>query len=986
MTVSANTTAQIASRLRYGCSSRIAWSSKGSIAYVSDSSVVNVTNLTCLDGETWDFCKPYKLYPIDSNNEPTPITFLSWCSSGSDLAVADENGHISIYTQSAVEMGAMQKQTIYEKSPQVQQPPELNKIVGFKWFDTDNTITLTSPAVIQQKAFHNYIRNIDSSTADNQIARYSFFAIHQFGPYIPSIPNTNTNKQSFIALTRRGDLRLFTQGVSDGKYFESSYHIDRDGIANEAVVFSHASFAGCRSPNNDTLLLSAYSAETETLYIYKIIIEWPALAALAGASRFKGNANNPISTLKVNRVFRQKIIPPVNPSLYVSHIHLMPPGPKHFETRVDAELQIAFSAPDTTVIQKFLILTRKLPPLHNAFFRSMENGAPPPSPDKYTTLLVPSENVVTCNNTIIDIGSSNFDSYFYTCFADGTIDIRFRTQYAEQSPVSSSALLSLHIAGFLFPQMATVDELCLSHNMCSAVYLRDGKLEISYACNSKLPTQKLVQPKPETVFHTNLLMMLSAVTLAARHAMAGFHYCCDDLYILMKQTYQHLNKISPKIATQFYRILIRESYRSINFPLDSLPINQNTKGVSSMNLGRVLTMKTVLGTSYRWKKDHMARVAWSELALRNFMFAFSFALKEYNQISKRPQDTRQNPAGSVSTSHEIEDRVKCISSVLSLIRFIVDLVAFICQELYLISLYPDPYEYISGRKSVGMPLLLGKLSRVLLLICFKVLKYIEIFATKNVEHSIGTPAEKSAQQLYKQLHDITLTISPINIEVFEQLLTKIEKSMEEVYPTLASRHQIEEDLIVSATVHPDLKNVMCEAVNFFKTNILPQVNVSWLHFYNVEWLGIGDEVSDDEVFFYVGDEKVVLQSQNEGNDLLNNADLPSFLSANGSSNSEIKPDPHPKPLDSSANALKGADPKKKVPIHPHPVAMRQGTEIDYLLKKQMSSTPRTGMRCRCARCGEITVWSPAKPGGRQDWDVAFQRSCICGGTWIKADY
>lgn len=301
----------------------------------------------------------------------------------------------------------------------------------------------------------------------------------------------------------------------------------------------------------------------------------------------------------------------------------------------------------------------------------MENGAPPPSPDKYTTLLVPSENVVTCNNTIIDIGSSNFDSYFYTCFADGTIDIRFRTQYAEQSPVSSSALLSLHIAGFLFPQMATVDELCLSHNMCSAVYLRDGKLEISYACNSKLPTQKLVQPKPETVFHTNLLMMLSAVTLAARHAMAGFHYCCDDLYILMKQTYQHLNKISPKIATQFYRILIRESYRSINFPLDSLPINQNTKGVSSMNLGRVLTMKTVLGTSYRWKKDHMARVAWSELALRNFMFAFSFALKEYNQISKDHKTLAKTLLGQF----QHPTRLKIVSNVSALFSVSLDLLS-----------------------------------------------------------------------------------------------------------------------------------------------------------------------------------------------------------------------------------------------------------------------------------------------------------------------
>lgn len=100
------------------------------------------------------------------------------------------------------------------------------------------------------------------------------------------------------------------------------------------------------------------------------------------------------------------------------------------------------------------------------------------------------------------------------------------------------------------------------------------------------------------------------------------------------------------------------------------------------------------------------------------------------------------------------------------------------------------------------------------MICFKVIKYLEHFATKNVEQSIGTNAEKSAALLYKQLRDITLNSSPVNLEFFEQLLSKIEKSMEDVYPSLTNRHQIEEDLVVSATVHPDLKNILNEAVSF----------------------------------------------------------------------------------------------------------------------------------------------------------------------------
>lgn len=976
MTAPAYTTAQIASHIRFGCNARIAWSQKGSIAYVSDSSVVNVTNLTCLDGENWDFCEPHKLYPPE-NKDTVPINFLSWCPSGSELAVADEHGNLSIYTQSSVDLGGMQKQYIHEKPGPVQQPPEMNRIVGFKWFDTDNLITIMSPAVIQQKPFQTYVKNVDSSNSNNQIARYSFFAIHQYGPYVPTI--ANAHKQACIALTRRGDIRLFTQGVSDGKYFENSYHIDRDGIAQEAVTFSQASFTGCKSPKDDSLLLTAYSTETETLYIYKVIIEWPALSAVAGVPRYQSQKSNPISTLKVRRVLRQKIIPPINPSLYVSHIHLMAPGPKNLETRIEAELQISFSAPDASVVQKFIIVTRKSSTLHNAFFnRSMENGGPPPQvPDTFTTSLIPSESIVTWKNTIINMGSTNFDSYFYTCFADGTIDIRFRNQYVESGPISNSALVSLHVAGFHFPPMNTVDELCLSHNMCSALYLKDGKLSISFARNTKLPLQKLPQPKPEARFQTNLIMLISAVTLAARHAMAGFHFCCDDVYILMKQTYQHLKIISPDIATQFYNVLIRESYRSINFPLDSLPINQNTKGVSSMNLGRVLTMKAVLGTNYGWTRTPMARVAWSELTLRNLVFAFSFTLKEYNSIAKR---NTQNGQSMAPQSAEIEERVKCIGSVLSLIRFLVDLVAFICQELYTASLHPDPYAFIANRKTVAMPLLLGKLSRVLLLICFKVIKYLEHFATKNVEQSIGTNAEKSAALLYKQLRDITLNSSPVNLEFFEQLLSKIEKSMEDVYPSLTNRHQIEEDLVVSATVHPDLKNILNEAVSFFTKHLLPQINIPWLYYYNVDWLGISEDIPDDEVSYYVGDEKVILNAK--------------IISKDSNDTMKAEDESDPNSSSPSASAALGVDASpyfssnqaKKFPMHPHIAALRQGKEVDYLLKKQISHFPSDGIRSRCARCGELTVWYPAKPGSRRDWEIAFQRCCFCGGNWIKADY
>ena len=83
-----------------GCSQRIAWGKLGAIASISPSGRgVDVRNLNSspLTGR-WELAKPSPIDHITSTHENQPIVHLCWSHMGSDLAVVDILGRVSIHT------------------------------------------------------------------------------------------------------------------------------------------------------------------------------------------------------------------------------------------------------------------------------------------------------------------------------------------------------------------------------------------------------------------------------------------------------------------------------------------------------------------------------------------------------------------------------------------------------------------------------------------------------------------------------------------------------------------------------------------------------------------------------------------------------------------------------------------------------------------------------------------------------------------------
>lgn len=999
---------KIADHQRTSCNNRIAWSLKGLIAYVSNDFNVNITHLTCLDGEHWDFSGPFKIKPQTVIKSAAPISYLSWSPLGTDLACADEHGNVSIYsTNSPSELGSMQCLFQSNQSATLE-PYETNKIIGFKWFDVDNPINMANPPVISQQKFQQAVaRQSLSYTPDTSpVAIYTTTATSQNGPHIPII--TGKMKQSCIALTQRGNIKLFCQGVSDFRYFEIPTQLDSDEKTHESTIFSHASFAGTA---NNTLLLAAYSSRTETIYLYELNVSWPALEAFINPAKKLAGESNSLGSVKVKRLTRQKLTPQINPSFYLSHIHLLPAGPKGVNAHFDAEAFFIFSSKTQSMHRRYLIGRRKSTLHPNLFTLNSRNDAQSQRPsDRYTTSLVPTQDAATYNKLVVSLGSLNFDSQIYICFADGSVEVKFRHQYVSGKISGSPLLQGIFQAGFVFPTVEFASDVCLSHNLCSALYLdKEGQLCINYIRNNKIsmgmagPKGSREIRKPNVVY-----LLLSAITLAARYSLTlnTLYYCGDDLFAVMKLAIRDVEKTSPVMGPVLLRWIMRESYHAARITFERPPSSENNNSISNQNLGRVLILQTCLGTEYGWKRTAMGRIAWASISLRTLGFGFSFTSKEI-------ENTHKNKNANNDPVNELNIVSEYFMSILGMARTLVDMIAFICQDLYMASIEENYTEYYMGKQSVAMSLLLSRIPRKLLMMTVSALKSLENKAN-NYSDIAKQYEHKKFINTYRLIRDVIQIFVPVPFEAFERILTHVERAMEVMHNENKHFSFVEEELTITGVISPALKPVVQSTIELFMSKILDRINVPWLYYYDVSWLGLNDDYQDSTKSSagHSSEPGAERNGNTEANGNspanpsitsplattsgspnpissplnTNHAQLANINNNNNNNNNSNNEQTHNTTSDAKTHNNSTTKKKKYVSLHPHPAALRAGKEIDYLLKEQIPLVLTDGTRCRCVRCGEVSVWHPFKRLKTPLWVIMFHNTCICEGAWIPADY
>jgi mediator of RNA polymerase II transcription subunit 16 len=116
---------------------KVAWSNLGCIAYVKrDGNGVIIRNLLCRpeDGR-WTLGGEFPISQAVPNDDGQQIVHLSWNPSGSELAVVDTLGRLSIFT-----IYIAVNRLSLSRSGVVDQEDDLGAIVGMSWLNIERMV------------------------------------------------------------------------------------------------------------------------------------------------------------------------------------------------------------------------------------------------------------------------------------------------------------------------------------------------------------------------------------------------------------------------------------------------------------------------------------------------------------------------------------------------------------------------------------------------------------------------------------------------------------------------------------------------------------------------------------------------------------------------------------------------------------------------------------------------------------------------------
>lgn len=117
---------------------KVSWSRMGSVAYISpDGLRVGLRYLQCSQSDgKWQLSDESPMSSVTESHGGAQLVNLSWNESGSDLAVVDCFGRISIHSVSI----ALNSMTCF-RQPSSDSSDDSNQIVGMMWLNTSRSVS-----------------------------------------------------------------------------------------------------------------------------------------------------------------------------------------------------------------------------------------------------------------------------------------------------------------------------------------------------------------------------------------------------------------------------------------------------------------------------------------------------------------------------------------------------------------------------------------------------------------------------------------------------------------------------------------------------------------------------------------------------------------------------------------------------------------------------------------------------------------------------
>lgn len=933
--------------------------------FINTGGNLRVTYLECMDGKHWQLAPP-TIFNIEALLAETghnlqrkhlaPTTYVCFSNTGWDLFTADKEGHVTILvtgikrlknnkpssymsSQEEVNQNILQVQysrtsfntceIFYSDLYKVPSPgPQLkyantadNQILTVKWLNLDKSVISNIPAIrIQQNAENQVLNGCASkmgTASDDASGYYYRYNAQQHKSYGAVHPLAT--KQACIALRRNGEICLFHQeehGIEYDKVVSSLNEVDRH---TEPALISKASIG---FEKDGKIIVVVLHENSKSLKFYEVEINWNYLDKAAKLLAENPNYRVPnderippkISITKIH----QKTLDNILGGYSFSNIDLISPN---FET--DSKMDILITLEKKRIFSsdpvKSVILRYQLgnisstEMIHQSFKDIASKNNIDASTASDSIYQLDYLQALSVNDSIINLELLHLDTYFALILSGGDVKIfdrktftevvnRFSSKYLSENPAKNEpqlpeAIYSLLDAGFEFPSITSQPVYCsLSPNMCAYVLLPIGERALQVSC----VTTAGVDPQYFNGSKKGLILA-KAAALALRHTTAWyFGYFTDDLVATTRNDLMLSSKMASD--TYSYRLMIsivQEAHRAINLNID-IPPEQSDKMTQNQPLQRLLTLQLSLGTSENWKKTRSGKIA---LALVNLRYVASSVMYTIHTIYSNMQRFARKGFPTTDTLQNAKMREECILSVLGVIRWCLDYVVLLSQELLeLDSAFKSQNPKVTEKlikNSIVIPLILGKIPRAFLVFSIanirRLFSFIQKFVEKNDSNLTAKITSDNPLDAFEVIEELfasndvsviqrkfggngrsgsgansktgkaivtTPTVEayyrlglmikrlPVSLIAFEKFLSEADGPLRNMKLDPPMSLAVEQQIVCQGYVSKNFIDAMKKLSEVFSKSVLNYsgTKISDLYFYDVSWLGLDtlEDNDDDE--------------------------------------------------------------------------------------------------------------------------------------------
>lgn len=831
-------------------SNLISWSRNGSIAYIPPTPTSNtnllLTYIENVNGVTWQLAKPLSIsIKIDNNNNFLPqLSLVSWSTLSTDLAICDIYGNFYILLagvrllESKDIISPSFELTSYNHMEMIYRDiinSDINSpvnsgasVIAYKWLNIEKPQIWNKPATRV---------NLDYSNSDGNSFVYAY-GVNQNQPH--GLCHPIATKQALLVLRKNGQLMLYYQGEHKVEYHKICQNLSDD--------FQIINKAGIGFTNDRRAIITTWDSVTNSISTYSVEINWGFLIESAKRQKVDAHYHTPKESQKP-------------PSLTVKKIHQMQPQEFYHEGEEEQQLNITelssidiISANPDPISKLCILITYDSSIIYrysldnntvsDVFINlGIEKNIQAQSRELRTITLM---DRIVRSGEIESITSGFLDYTFSILYKNGKIEVidtrTFKVQNIITDDTKPNNISSIFDIGFQIPKVEHKNPLIMavSPNMTAIVYTE------LFADSPNLKLKPFERIRNLSIEQSELYT--TAVGLAYCHALALYSSTgSDDLIILIQleaQRYRSLfqsNDIKDveSEVKKFVGTIISECHKAINFQIDGYSKDGIERLLSNNNtsLQKLLSLQLILAEV---QQNHKAAdISMIILNLRSISLGIMFSLSNiYRQISKKKP--------SEDSLQDSINRGECIISLLGSFKWLIDLLAYLNQELLQLTYIKNnnlKNSKLTLKNSLAIPIIMGKVPRLFLMYAItsmgrthEILKKLHKDLTDS--NKLFTPMKESLNRYFS-----ICNTAPVTVNLFENFLRECDalctKELSTKFKNKEQALKFEQKLVCQGELLDEFTDVALILLDRFTLTSSREMKIADLILYPTEWLDIG---------------------------------------------------------------------------------------------------------------------------------------------------